>query len=175
MSEGQSRLGDRAAALRLEFDRSFAEPLQLDTTPSEDLLAIRVGSEACAIRLSEIDGLLADKKITRVPGHATALLGIAGFRGAIMPVYNLAAFLGDPMGETPRWIAIMSGKPIALAFEAFEGHLRVPRTAILPQQAGEPARKYVREFVRMEKIVRPVLHLPFILEAIGKQRSKESP
>jgi len=69
----------RAAALRQEFDRSFADPPLIDVAAKEDLLAIRLATQEFAIRLSEIAGLFADKKITPVPSANSALLGITGF------------------------------------------------------------------------------------------------
>src|SRR5258707_13955236 len=65
VSANLSRAAGRAAEFRLAFDRAFAEPLRIDTAVKDDLLAIRVGGQACAIRLSEITGLFADKKVTR--------------------------------------------------------------------------------------------------------------
>ena len=96
LNDAPSRLAVRAEALRSAFDRSFAEPAHFDTTPMADLLAFHAGSQAYALHLSEIAGLFADKKITRLPGRTAALLGIAGFRGAIVPVYDLSALLGSP-------------------------------------------------------------------------------
>ena len=79
-------------------------------------------------------GCSAGKKITRVPGsHATC--GIAGFRGASLPVYDLQACSAIRARQTPRWLVIAAAAPVALAFEAFEGHLRVSPDAIVPQQS----------------------------------------
>ena len=61
MNVSASHVTKRAAELRLAFDRAFAEPARRDTTPREDLLAVRVGTLTCAMRLSEISGLFADK------------------------------------------------------------------------------------------------------------------
>ena len=156
----------RAAELRLAFDRAFAEPVRLDTTLKEDLLAVRVDGQAFAIRLSEIGGLFADKKITPVPGSHAALRGIAGFRGAIVPVYDLQILLGHSSAATPRWLVIAAAAPVALAFEAFEGQLRVARDAILPQPSRPEFRGFTRELVRTENFVGPIMHLPSILDAI---------
>lgn len=166
MSALSSTVASRAAALRLAFDRAFAEPVRVDAAVRDHLLAIRVGTQALAIRLSEINGLFADKKITPVPGGRAALRGIAGFRGAIVPVYDLRTLLGHPDGETPRWLVIAAAAPIALAFDAFEKQLRVPRDAILPQPARPEIRSYVREFVGTQDFVGPILHLPSVLDAI---------
>jgi chemotaxis signal transduction protein len=166
MSETLSGITTRAAELRLAFDAAFAEPIRLDTTLKEDLLAVRVGTQAFAIRLSEISGLFADKKITPVPGGHAALRGIAGFRGAIVPVYDLQILLGHSGTSTPRWLVIATAAPVALAFETFEGQLRVSRDAILPQASRRNVRSYAREFVGTQNFVGPIMHLPSLLDAI---------
>ena len=108
------------------FDRAFAAPLRADAAAKHDLLAIRVGARTLRHALSEIAGLFADRKITRVPGSNAALLGIAGFRGAIVPVYSLPdAARAFRQRSAPRWLVIAAAAPVALAFDAFEGHLRV--------------------------------------------------
>ena len=169
MTDTPSRLSDRAAELRLAFDHSFAEPPRLEAAPEEDLLGIRLAAQPYAIRLSEITGLHAGNTITRVPSGAPALLGLVGFRGAILPVYGLNILLGYPMAEKPRWLTVASGAPIALALEGFDGHLRVSRDAILQQEGDEPRRLFVREFARAGGIVRPIVHLASVLDAIRKQ------
>lgn len=168
MSDIRAGLSSRAAELRGAFDRTFAEPRRIDTISTEDFLAIRVESEPYAIRLSEIAGLFVDKKITRVPSSIAALLGIAGFRGTIVPVYDLCTLLGSPAAEAPRWLVMASAKPVALMFDTFEGHFRISREGIVPQEAGERSRSYVREFARAKDRIRPIVHLESVLDAIGK-------
>jgi chemotaxis signal transduction protein len=174
MSGNLSTATERVAEMRRDFDRAFAEPVHFDTAATENLLAIRMGAQSCAIRLSEITGLFADKKITRVPGGGAALLGIAGFRGALLPVYSLQALLGQsgdsPGPGTPRWLVIAAAAPAALAFEAFEGQLRVLPDAILPRQSRPEMKSYAREFVQTQNLVRPVMHLPSVLDAIKTPR-----
>jgi purine-binding chemotaxis protein CheW len=172
MSESAPRVSERAATLRLEFDCAFAEPIRPGTAAKEDLLGIRVGAQAYAIRLSEIAGLHAGKKITRVPGSHAALCGIAGFRGALLPVYDLQALLGHSGVETPRWLVIAQGAPVALAFDAFEGHLRASRDEIAPHSARPEMPRYARELVRLPNFIGPILHLPSVLEAIKALRTE---
>jgi purine-binding chemotaxis protein CheW len=175
MRDGLSRLATRAATLRAGFDRSFSEPAQLDMTPMEDLLAVRVGDDVFAIRLSEITGLYVGKKLTRVPGGDPALLGIAGFRGTIQPVYGIAALLGRPAETSPRWLVIAAAASIALAFGAFDRHLRVASDTIRPRDVNAKDQPYARDFVPVQQFVRPVLHLPSILDAIRTQRPAIAP
>lgn len=170
MTVGLSRLATRAAALRVGFDRSFAEPAQLEMAAMEDLLAARVGDDVFAIRLSEIEGLYVGKKVTRVPGGDPALLGIAGFRGMIRPVYCIATLLGRSAEATSRWLVMAAAAPIALAFDGFERHLRVASETIRPRDVNAKDHPYARDFVPVQQFVRPILHLPSILDEIRTQR-----
>ena len=175
MNEVVSSVAERAAELRREFDRAFAEPIRLETTAREDLLCVRVGEQPYAIRLSDIAGLHAGKKITRIPGSNIGLRGVAGFRGALLPVYDLHVLLGYSSAQTPRWLVIASAAPVALAFDAFAGQLRVAREEILPQSARPEMPGYAREFVRTPNFIGPILHLPSVLEAISAMQTKTTP
>jgi purine-binding chemotaxis protein CheW len=175
MNETAESVGARAAEMRHAFDRSFAEPLRLGTDVSEDLLAIRVGMQPYAMRVGEIAGLFVDRKVTPVPGADAALIGIARFRGVIVPVYALHALLGHSAARQQRWLAIAAAAPIALAFEAFDAQLSVPPDAILPAQSAGEARSCVREFVRTPNFSGPVMHLPLVLDAIRSWRGKAVP
>jgi purine-binding chemotaxis protein CheW len=170
MIGGASRLAPQAAVLRIGFDRAFAEPAHLDMTRMEDLLEIRIDDDAFAIRLSEISGLYVGKKMTRVPGGDPALLGIAGFRGMIQPVYSVAILLGRPTEASPRWLVMAAAAPIALAFDGFECHSRVASETIRPRDANAKDQPYARDFVPIRQLVRPILHLPSIFDAIRTQR-----
>src|SRR5271165_5211475 len=97
-------LSSQAAALRQNFDRGFAEPRHAAAVTVEDFLAIRLEAGPYAISLSDIAGLFLGKKTTPIPGQAGALRGIAGFRGVVVPVYDLAALMGCKPAETPRWL-----------------------------------------------------------------------
>lgn len=171
MNDVSSRLDDRAAELRLAFDRSFMAPPRLDAAPTEDFLTVSIASEAYAIRCAEISGLIANKRITRAPTAMTAFLGIGGFRGVILPVYCLATLLGLSSSPRPRWIVIAAAAPIALAFESLDGNLRIAREQILPRETGMNERAFVAEFLREGDRVRAILHLPSILEGIRRRKS----
>jgi chemotaxis signal transduction protein len=119
------------------------------------------------MRLSEIAGLFADRKITRVPGSKAALLGIAGFRGALVPAYSLRALLGLSGTQAPRWLAIAAAAPVAFAFDAFEGHLRVSADAIMPRQSRGEIKGFAPNFIRADDLARPVIDLSAAVAALG--------
>jgi len=168
-------LDDRAAQLRGEFDRSFADAPRAATTVAHDLIALRIAGDPYALRVAEIAGLHIDRPIANVPSRIPELLGIAGFRGSLVPVFDLGALLGYPAATVLRWIAIATSTSIGFAFESFDGHLRVAGQAIVdctPDEAPAHVRAVVRDGGRMC----PIVHLPSLIEAIAARalpRSKE--
>jgi len=96
VSENQAGVIERSTELRRAFDRSFSEAPVTRATELDDLLDIRVGLDPYAIHLDQVTGVFADKPVTPLPGSFPELLGIAGFRGAIVPVYDLRTLLGYP-------------------------------------------------------------------------------
>ncbi|MBI2221349.1 MAG: chemotaxis protein CheW [Acidobacteria bacterium] len=158
-----------AGELQQTFDRTFAEAPRADATPQEDLLAITIGGDPYAMRLSEVAGLYPDRRITWLPGSVPALLGLVGLRGALLPVYDLRTLLGYPKAATRRWLAVMADGQVALGFEQFDNHLRVPRSAIAETGTGSATGRPqpVREVAHTDGLVRPIIHLPSVLEAIA--------
>lgn len=169
MNGSVASLTERAAAMRDAFDRSFAETRLPNPPSAEDLLAIRIGTEPYALRLSEIAALHPLRRITPLPGSIPALRGLAGFRGAIVPVYDLATLLGHPPAEAIRWLATAASEPVAFAITAVDCHLRVARDAVIPNETGEQPYRYVREFARTtEGVAHPIVDLPSIIDAIKR-------
>jgi purine-binding chemotaxis protein CheW len=165
MTDGPARLSDQAAALRDAFDRSFTRAPHTDTADVERLLAIGIGSDRYVMRLAEVGGLFTDKKITPLPSHAPALLGIAGFRGTVLPVYDLATLLGYARAAAPRWLLLAVGAPIGLAFERFDGHLTVRADAIVREASADASVQGAREFLHGGVAV-PVVRLAAVLDTI---------
>jgi purine-binding chemotaxis protein CheW len=166
-------IAGRAAELRLAFDRSFAEAPRAEPVRLEDLLAFRVAGDPYAVRLADTRGLFADRKIVRLPSPARELLGVAGFRGAVVPVYDLRALLGYPAAEAPRWLFLAAhASAVGLAFDRFDGQLRVPSAAIVAGAPGEALRPHVREVLRAHDLTRSILDVFSVLEAV-KTRSRQ--
>jgi chemotaxis signal transduction protein len=163
----------RALALRRAFDQSFGEVALVDRTPLDDLLAIRVGDRPFALRLSEVAGLFVDRAVTRLPTTVPELLGVMTVRGALVPVYDLAALLGWPGSTRARWLVIAAGTRVGLAFDQLDGHLRIQRQAITTPVAasdGEAhASRHVQEIAQLEDGRRPIISLPSVLDAIASR------
>jgi purine-binding chemotaxis protein CheW len=159
---------DRAAAMRAEFDRGFAEPRQVERLDSDHLLALSVGGDPYALRMEEIASVAVDRRIVPLPGPLPEFAGIAGLRGAIVPVYDLARLLGYPGDGRARWLAVLSAAPVAVAFAAFDGYIVRPGGSITFEAAGGDSR-HVRVVARAADFVRPVISLASVVEAIRQR------
>lgn len=133
-----------ALRLRREFDQAFAVDAREVVSEFEDFLRLRIEGRLYAFRLAELASLQAGLPVVGAQSAAPEFLGIAGLRGALVPVYDLHALLGHSPARGPRWLAITRGKDqVGLAFEEFDGHLRRERgsgqVASDGQDGGAPA------------------------------------
>jgi purine-binding chemotaxis protein CheW len=114
----------RVDELRAAFDGAFAEPIAAPVA-CVDVLAIRVGGVPHAIARAELSALRTDLRVVALPSPAPALLGVATFRTALVPVWDLGLIVhGAPVWPV-RWCAILRDESAAFAFDRLDGHLRV--------------------------------------------------
>jgi chemotaxis signal transduction protein len=160
-------VASRIDRLRGEFDRSFAEPARRHDVEHVELLAIHAGDRPYALRLSQTSGLHPDRPVTPLPGPQPALLGLAGFAGTAVPVYDLAALLGHPVAARPRWLVLATGTPpLALAFHDLDGHVRVDADAIVAEAMADGARGSLRGMVTLAGGARPIIDVPAARAAV---------
>lgn len=156
-----------ARALRADFVRSFASPV-VDAVPDTvDLLAIRVAGVSYALRMDDIAEVSAQRRVVPVPTSDKTLLGLAGIRGVVVPVYSLAMVLEHAPSELgSAWFAIHMGKErIALAFDLLERYVRVPRASLHAITEAAPA-EHISAIVRLDDAQRAVIDIPSIVRAI---------
>lgn len=165
---GPMELDGKTAALRRAFDQSFAVPPAEASEAVEDLLKIKVAGDPYAIRLGDIAGIVARRKVVPVPGGTPDLLGPAGIRGGIVPVFDLELLLGYPRAaEAPPWMVLCrSDDSIALAFPEFEGYARLPKSSIHLDDTRRSAQPHVKEIARLGAESRPVISIPLIVATI---------
>ena len=154
--------------LRADFDRSFAQPVRSHDAEYVELLAVRSGGRPYAIRLSQTSGLHPDRPVTPLPGPLPALLGLAGFAGTVVPVYDLAALLGHPVTQRPRWLVLATGSPpLGFAFHALDGHVKVPASALIGEAAADGSGSTVRGLVTLPGGgTRPIIDVPAARTAV---------
>jgi purine-binding chemotaxis protein CheW len=161
-------LSGRAAALRAELDASFAKPRLVTRPAVTELLAIRIGDAPYAVRLADSRALVADRPITRLPTPLPELIGLCAIRGAIAPVYDLAAVLGRSFTRhrPPRWLLLVQHHElIALAFDGLDGQLVVPTADIAAPQAESEH----DGSVHVHGAQRPLIRIASVLEAIERR------
>ncbi|HEY4954890.1 MAG TPA: chemotaxis protein CheW [Gemmatimonadaceae bacterium] len=158
----------KAAELRQAFDLSFALPPPQASEEVEDLLAIRVAGDPYAIRLRDIAGMVAGRKVVPVSAVTLDLLGLAGIRGGVVPVFGLASILGYGQAPgSPRWMILCGAEePIALAFSDFEGYLRLPKSSLQADENLRAKRQYVDQVASTEAGVRAVISIPLVVATI---------
>lgn len=166
-------LETRAADLRSAFDRSFALPPAQAPEELDDLLTIRVAGLPYAIRLREVAGIVARRKVISLPTTGSHLLGVSGIRGDIVPVFSLASVLGhDPATDSPRWMILCKTTDLlGLGFSDFEGYLQVPKSSFRSEQRPSTSHGYVKEAVRTEAAVLPVIRVPLVCAALQHRNS----
>jgi len=157
----------RIERLRADFDRSFAEPVRSHEGEHVELLAIRAGGRAYALRLSQTSGLHPDRPVTPLPGPLPALLGLAGFAGTVVPVYDLAALLGHPGEAGPRWLVLATGSPpLGFAFHELDGHFRVAAGDIVGEAGRGDRAGCLRGMVALDGGARPIVDVPAARAAV---------
>jgi chemotaxis signal transduction protein len=163
-----NQIDPKLVALREAFDRSFAEAVGAERPELLDFLALRIAGDPYAVQLSEIQSLHVGRKLTAAPSLLPALLGMAGFRGVLTPVYDLGQLLGYQAEPSAKWLVIArSAAPIAFAFGTFDVHLRLTRDRLSAPELGSSTA--IRGAVRYGESALPLLHLPSIVEGIAQR------
>ncbi len=133
MSLPRTRMALRLDELRDSFDSSFSRPPPPQQEPGEALLRLRVGGAPLAVRLGHLSGLHLMPRVVRLPNSPASLLGVAGLRGQLIAVHDLAALLGLQTGEPARWLLLAGGaRRVGLAASGFEGQLRATSEQLRP-------------------------------------------
>lgn len=162
-------MSDRAAELRRAFDELFARAPAGATGKADELLAVQLGVDRYLLPLSDLAGLVADRRVVALPSATPAFLGVVGVRGAIVPAWDLGTLLGYPAGErSPKWLAITKTPRIGLAFASFGGQLKRPSSASNAAERSDGA--HVREAVRVDGRVYRIIDVRSILAAIEKEQ-----
>lgn len=171
MSASRAADAGLAAGLRKEFDQAFALAATTQKVQGSHLLAIRVDGNPYAIAVAEIVGLQVDRSITPLPTAVAGLLGLAGIRGELVPVYSLATLLGyQAPARNPRWLALCGGtQPFGLAFDDFERHLNVATAQVATTDSVNNKAEHIRAVAHAEEGSRPIIGIPSIAAEIARR------
>jgi chemotaxis signal transduction protein len=165
---------NKAAHLREVFDRAFTVPAASQRTEqTESLLSIRVGEHPYALIVKELSAVTSDRKIVAIPSPLSELIGIAGVRGGIVPVYSLAMLLGHERQDQERWLVLcQSENPVVFAFTELEGYIQVPMGQLQTVKQQDTKHEYLKHVIRTGEKLRPVISISSLVELIST-RCKE--
>jgi purine-binding chemotaxis protein CheW len=172
MTNQETAIEGRAKALRQAFDDNFARVPLVQERATEAFLAIDLAGDGYAMRLTQVAALHADKRVTALPGDVSELLGLANFRGTLIPIYDLRILLGYPPGPPPRWMVLVaSPTPVGLAFDRYEGHLALSDAEVIQEGStpNAPPHAHVAQAVRVGDMPRKIIDLNAIVESISQR------
>jgi chemotaxis signal transduction protein len=160
-----------AALLRRHFDQAFAEPHRPPPAASVDLLALRLSGRRYAIRQDQVSGLVARRPVIALPSSHPHLLGLAGVRGVLVPVFSLAGLMGaTASGERADWLVLCGhDEPVGLAFQDLDRYVRVPLTALHVGRDGGPG----QAIALVDGEPRVLIDVPELLATVRRNRAGE--
>jgi chemotaxis signal transduction protein len=142
MSTDLERMREQIAALRRDFDGSFALPARTPGADPLTLLVVRSGGLTQALRIVELVRVESCPELTPLPAQHAAFLGLAALQGRATAVYSLGRLLGRPHVEADaRWLLVVQGG-LAVAVAAIQGCLRA-RASDLVREATEDSQPMV--------------------------------
>jgi chemotaxis signal transduction protein len=166
-------LAGHVSALREAFDRAFAEPPPQREEAPQKFLAVRAGGAPFAFRLAEIAGVAVDRKLTSLPSPVPELLGLAGLRGRLVPVYSLTALLGGiPESTAGRWLVLIAEGHVALATESVAGYRFGQKGDVLPLVSGAP---HSTETLRVADGAYGIVSVPALVKQISSRVASVRP
>jgi chemotaxis signal transduction protein len=141
-----------------------------------DLLAVRIGSEPYALRLSDLCGVFPRREILALPSPVPELLGLTALRGAIVPIYDLGMLLGYPAGEVRSMEAFVlaADHAVGFAFERVDGELRAPLAHVFPADPIVGLRNPLQETLRTAEFRRPIVRIATLLGSVRRRAQRHA-
>lgn len=166
-------ISGKVRTLREDFDAGFARQPPPPAAPAAAILLLRAGNELVAVWRAGMTGLARAENIALAPPGAPGFLGLAALRGALHPVWHLAALRGSgaPAGDLSRgWlvaVAVRPDAPCAFWCDAFERMVRRPESEIAAPADGKAVVAWQDRLV-------PVIDLVALGAAIHERKDPSS-
>jgi len=159
----ETALSEQILSLRQAFDAAFAAPALAGAGDLVQLLVVRAGAGAHAVRIVDLLKVETCPALVALPQQHPAFLGLGAVRGRATAVYALARLLGLPEAATShRWL-LLGHAGIGVAVSAILGSLQVRPGDLAPSSAsgaGPPLIPFGGGHC-------PVIDLPALLHPLG--------
>lgn len=123
MSRGDD--GPAQRAILLERTAALARVEEPPVTALEPAVFFRVGRQSCCALARSVRGAIPLDDLVPVPHAGRSLAGALARNGAAIPVFHLAALVGDRIGRLPETAQALllgaSADEVALAVDAVDG------------------------------------------------------
>jgi CheW-like domain len=163
MSLSGQHIEQQLLALRQHFDHAFALPLDAQAAPQVKILAIGVRGQPFSVSLLQLRAVHRCPKITAIPSAVPELIGVAGIRGVLIPVYDLGALIGLP--------PLAQDHSVGLAFDEFQGHSFM--TSETYEQATPDATGLLR-IPEFEAGARPIINISAVVDLIVRRAERST-
>jgi purine-binding chemotaxis protein CheW len=129
-----------------------------------ELLSFRLGAEAYAVLVKDVQEVLKVRDLTLVPNAPSYILGVTSLRGTMLPVIDLCKRFGLLPGardEKSRIIVVsLNDENVGLIVDRVTGVLRIMPEAIKPTPENiEQGAEFLRGIARKDDILYIVLDL----------------
>lgn len=137
----------------------------------ELMLVFGLGAELYGLEVTQIQEIVERPAIHYIPRAPARLLGAVNFHGNIIPVLDLATFLGFPPGEFSPRIVVLPSQLCSLALAVHSTHRIVPMDAdaMMPMDQERQQTSCIRAAMNCKGEIINILDVPSLLARLEKQ------
>ncbi len=149
----------------------MSEPAEMRADTQFEFITFSAGGKNYCLEITQIREIRRWTPVTALPHTPKDVLGVMNLRGAVIPIFDLAARFG--LGSTPAnernvvIVAAMEGTTIGLLVESVSEILSVEKSAIqeTPDIKSEATRHSILGMISVDDTMVRVVNLEAVLES----------
>lgn len=149
----------------------MSEPAEVRADTQFEFITFSAGGQNYCLEITQIREIRRWTPVTALPHTPADVLGVMNLRGAVIPIFDLAARFG--LGKTPAnernvvIVAAMDGTTIGLLVESVSEILSVEKSAIqeTPDIKSEATRHSILGMISVDDTMVRVVNLEAVLDA----------
>ena len=146
-----------------------------DNRPNMEFVTFQAGGQSFSLDITYVREIRRWTAVTPLPHAPQGVLGVMNLRGAVIPIYDLAARFGlGSTAEHPRnvvVVALSGSQTIGILVEAVSEILSVPREHIqdIPDVRSENTKGIIAGIIPTEDGMTRVIALESVISPPGRQ------